>query len=402
VPTPSPTPSHTPAPSPAPAPGSSKLSTIVVHAAEDAWNGDAQFRITVDGKQVAGVQTVHALHSEGAWDTFTFTGDFGGSGPSRVAIQYINDAVAGPGMDRNLYIKDVLVNGNTFAGTEAISNTGLRRVDPHSAELDSNGIVTFETHGSPPAAHDPSPPPKPGPNPNTAKQSTITLHVAEDAWNGHAQFIVTVDGKQVGGVNTVHASHAEGHWDTFTLTGNFGNDGPSEVAVTYVNDAVAGPNMDRNLFVRDIVVNGKTILGTEAISNTGLRHADPHSAELDSNGTVTFDTHGSPPGAAKTPVASAATTAATQSGSMLTGEAGTADLFSFGDTAGHHVVTGFEPGLDKIALKTADTGITAESLAAHESADAAGSAVLHLGQHEVTLAGIQPAQVHADWFVVTH
>ena len=72
----------------------------------------------------------------------------------------------------------------------------------------------------------------------TAVQS-LTLRVAADSWNGDPNFIVTVDGVQVGGVQTTSASHAKGQWQDITLTGDFGAD-PSKVAVSFINDAWGG------------------------------------------------------------------------------------------------------------------------------------------------------------------
>ena len=53
---------------------------------------------------------------------------------------------------------------------------------------------------------------------------TLLLGIAEDAWNGDAQYQVTVDGIDAGGVLTASASHALGQSAIVTLSGNWGND----------------------------------------------------------------------------------------------------------------------------------------------------------------------------------
>ena len=48
---------------------------------------------------------------------------------------------------------------------------------------------------------------------------TLVLRVSADSWNGDPDFVVMVDGVQVGGVQTASASHAKGQWQDVTVTG---------------------------------------------------------------------------------------------------------------------------------------------------------------------------------------
>ena len=50
--------------------------TIVLSMSEDAYNGDAQFTVAVDGTQLGGTFTTTALHASGASQNFTFDGDW--------------------------------------------------------------------------------------------------------------------------------------------------------------------------------------------------------------------------------------------------------------------------------------------------------------------------------------
>lgn len=91
----------------------------------------------------------------------------------------------------------------------------------------------------------------------------LTLCVSEDAYQGDAQFIVRVDGRQVGGVRTAYASHSQGQCEDITMRGHFGA-GPHSVAVEFLNDRWDGtPDTDRNLYVQSASLNGTSLSGTE-------------------------------------------------------------------------------------------------------------------------------------------
>ena len=100
--------------------------TLVLTLAEDAFKGDAQASIAIDGKTLTAQPiTVTALKNAGQSETFTFKGTFG-SGAHDLAVSFLNDAYGGtPVTDRNLY-----VNGATFNGVSA---------RPATAALDTAG-----------------------------------------------------------------------------------------------------------------------------------------------------------------------------------------------------------------------------------------------------------------------
>ena len=90
--------------------------------AEDAYLGDAQFTITVDGVQVGGVQTVTALQSLGQTQDFTIKGNFGAA-PHNVAVTFLNDAFGGTATtDRNLYFNALTLDGTAL---DVGSNVGI-------------------------------------------------------------------------------------------------------------------------------------------------------------------------------------------------------------------------------------------------------------------------------------
>ena len=98
---------------------------------------------------------------------------------------------------------------------------------------------------------------------------SLVLQMAEDSFMGDAQFVVRVDGQQIGGVQTVLASHAAGMTQSFSVMGTFGA-GAHTAAVTFINDAFAAPGMDRNLYVAGASYNGVAVSGaaSDLLSNS--------------------------------------------------------------------------------------------------------------------------------------
>ena len=216
--------------------------SFVLNVSEDAWQGDAQFTVAVDGTQMGGVQTATASHSAGQTQAFTIKGTFGAS-QHAVTVSFLNDAYGGsPSTDRNLYV-DSLVDGQTITA---------------GAALYSNGSKPFFVGGTVPVSVGSGP-------------QKIVLQMAEDAYNGDAQFSVAVDGQRVGGTLTATAFHGAGQMQEFDINGAFAA-GSHQVAVSFLNDAYGGTSAtDRNLYVDKIGAN--TV-----------------NAALYSNGTQTFTT----------------------------------------------------------------------------------------------------------------
>lgn len=203
---------------------------------EDAWHGDAQAVITIDGKPIGGVQTITALHKQGQTQTIVLTGSWG-AGAHDIGIQFINDAYGGTlTTDRNLYADAVTFDGQVSPTPPAI--------------LYANGTVHVATAASP-----------------------LVLRLSEDAYAGDAQFSVAVDGKALGRVQSVTALHSQGALQDFAF-GQPMTTGKHDVAVSFLNDRYDGtPATDRNLYVNAVIVNGATMPGTAAnLNSTATQH----------------------------------------------------------------------------------------------------------------------------------
>lgn len=101
--------------------------TLRLSLSENAWQGDAQFTVAVDGKTLGPAQTVTALRSNGGVQDFTFDVALA-PGPHDVAVSFLNDAYGGSAAtDRNLYVQGIAVNGAAVGGASgALLETSTR------------------------------------------------------------------------------------------------------------------------------------------------------------------------------------------------------------------------------------------------------------------------------------
>ena len=240
---PAPTPVTTPVSSPAPAPVSVPTSGLVVNVSEDAYLGDAQFTIAVDGQQVGDTYTATASHNAGQSQAISVNTVLG-NGTHTVGISFINDKWDGtPSTDRNLYVTGASYNGQNVPGA--------------ADTLMSNGTTNF------------------GLTTGTQVTSTaVVVNISEDAYQGDAQFTIVVDGKQQGGTYTATASHGAGQSQAITLVGIAESFTPHDIAVMFLNDKYDGtPSTDRNLYVNSIQIDGQDVPGgAAALMSTGTQH----------------------------------------------------------------------------------------------------------------------------------
>lgn len=220
--------------------------TLALLINEDAWQGDAQFTVSVIGRQIGGTQTTTASHTTGQLQAFNVLGSF--SGGNTASVNFLNDAWgSGPGADRNLYVTSAKIDGVAVPGGALTLLGG----GPQSFQFNGPAVVTTDT---------------------------LDLHISEDAWQGDAKYTVMIDGATIGGVRTASASHTAGATQDVVLLGNWGA-GPHSIGVAFINDAYSGTSSsDRNLYVDQVTYDGHGTIGAPAT--------------LLSNGTANFSMSG--------------------------------------------------------------------------------------------------------------
>ena len=99
----------------------------------------------------------------------------------------------------------------------------------------------------------------------------IGLNLSEDSWQGDAQAIISIDGKQIGGAQTITASHALGQEQRIAFLVSLSN-GPHTASVAFVNDAWGGtPATDRNLYVDSMDAGTQHVVLSAALYSNGAQ-----------------------------------------------------------------------------------------------------------------------------------
>jgi hypothetical protein len=95
------------------APSNPTLDTVTVRISGSEYKGYPNFSLLIDDEIVDATSLVTADYNKGVWETFTFTGDFGADGSQsvRIGIKFTNDRYGGATGDRNLYVDEVMFNG---------------------------------------------------------------------------------------------------------------------------------------------------------------------------------------------------------------------------------------------------------------------------------------------------
>ena len=228
-------------------PGGADL--LVLRVSQDAYQGGAQYDVSLDGVKVNTAPltvSAAALHGLGVTDTVNLRADLAGGGHN-VSVSFLNDAYGGPGLDRNLFVDGITYKDDAAPASVTVPNS--------TAPLFSNGTASFGFSD----ASAPPPPPQPGTGatvnlgPATGKD-LLVLAISQDAYQGGAQYDVSLDGVKVNTAPlTVSAAalHGSGVTDTVNLRADLAGGGHN-VSVSFLNDAYGGPGLDRNLFVDGI------------------------------------------------------------------------------------------------------------------------------------------------------
>lgn len=213
--------------------------TLVLKVSQDAYAGNAQYTVKVDGVAVGGTLVATALHGSGASDTVSVRGNWA-IGAHVVTVDFLNDGWGGSAAaDRNLYVDSATLDGAAVPGAgRALMARGP--VDIAFGEGTAGTIAPDSaTIG--------------------AGRNALVLKVSQDAYRGSAQYSVKVDGVAVGSTLMATGLHGAGASDTLNVRGDWGA-GAHVATVDFLNDAWDGTQAtDRNLFVDSATYDGAAV-----------------------------------------------------------------------------------------------------------------------------------------------
>jgi hypothetical protein len=99
---------------------------LVFSLSEDAWHGDAQATISVDGQQLGGVCTISASHALNQTQKLSFLVTLS-AGPHTASVAFLNDAYGGTAAaDRNLYVSSIDVGAQRIATAATFYSNGAK------------------------------------------------------------------------------------------------------------------------------------------------------------------------------------------------------------------------------------------------------------------------------------
>ena len=200
--------------------------TLALAVSERAAPAGAQFTISVDGTQVGGVQTTVADLAAGEFQTFDVLGDFA-TGPHTVSVDYLNAD------DSLLAVDSASIDGAPVAGSAMVlSNSGAAAFG-----FNATGSLSPVVVGS-------------GPD-------TLALTLSQRGEPAGAEFTVSVDGAQIGGVQTTAADATLGQSQEFDVFGDFG--AGSTISIDYLNAS------NSLLDVLNATIDGAAVAGSALV-----------------------------------------------------------------------------------------------------------------------------------------
>jgi len=100
--------------------------SVVFNLSEDAWQGDAQCFVSIDGTRLGGLQTITASHAKGQSQQVSFAAPLS-TGAHTVSVAFVNDAWGGTTTtDRNLFIDSIDFGTQHVVTAAALYSNGTR------------------------------------------------------------------------------------------------------------------------------------------------------------------------------------------------------------------------------------------------------------------------------------
>ncbi len=218
-----------PVPAPIVHPGAD---TLVLNMAEDAYEGDAQFSVSVDGHQIGGTLTAQANHAFNQTQPFTLHGNFG-QAKHQVSVNFLNN-FGDLGGDRNLYMTSATINGHPIVG--AVINAYGGGAQSFAFQNKPVQPVTIGT----------------GPD-------TLLFNLSATPVTANARFTLAVDGVVQGTPQVVAALHNLGQTQSFAVQGSFGP-GAHKVTLSFLSGAPAQTTRQTvQLYIDALSYNGLAV-----------------------------------------------------------------------------------------------------------------------------------------------
>ncbi|AWU97056.1 carbohydrate-binding domain-containing protein [Azospirillum ramasamyi] len=233
---------------------STMTTTIKVTAYGNSAAGQApHFKLLVDDKVIG-----DAWVSATSPTDYIFTAEVDPNEAHKIQIWYDNDATVN-GVDRNLFVKSIDIDGQTISSTSSMASYDKGAVDGKYVVAGQEGLywggaLTFgvpeEYFGGP---YIPPPPPPP-----TKSVDIVVNAYGTSAGGQPAHFKLLVDGQVIGDAKAAATTTA------YTFTAEIDPTKAHTIQVWYDNDSVVN-GVDRNLFVKSVVINGNTVAATDSI-----------------------------------------------------------------------------------------------------------------------------------------
>ncbi|PWC39838.1 carbohydrate-binding domain-containing protein [Azospirillum sp. TSO35-2] len=233
----------------------SMTTTIKVNAYGISAAGQApHFKLLVDD-QVVGDAWVTATSAT----NYTFTANVDPNEAHKIQIWYDNDATVN-GVDRNLFVKSINIDGQTIASTSDMASYDKGPVDGKYVVAGQEGLYWGGalTFGVPEEYFGGAYVPPPPPAPSSAVDIVVNAY-GVSAGGVAPHFKLLVDGQVIGDGKATTSTAAP-----YSFKANVDPTKAHDVQIVYDNDATVN-GVDRNLFVKSVAINGHTVAATSSI-----------------------------------------------------------------------------------------------------------------------------------------
>ena len=208
--------------------------TLALSVSERGQPTGAEFTVDVDGAQIGGVQTTVADYAAALAQTFNVLGNFP-AGSNTVAVHYLNAS------NSVLVLNSASIDGAAVPSS-ALGLTNIGSEDFTFLSTDTAAASTTDIGSGP---------------------DTLALTLAQRGQPSGALFTVSIDGTQIGGVQSVTANSLTSQTQTLDVLGTFAA-GPHTASINYLDAS------NSLLFINNATIDGSAVpSGSIVLSNTG-------------------------------------------------------------------------------------------------------------------------------------